>query len=418
MVVPPPAAASASVSSDDVTLTIKRSQLYSVLLLGFVFFVHAALVGEPSPHGTSLRGGGAEAPGAAASAAAAAGSARGLSCATPPFLDFLEIGTSDFRNLLLEVVEDQNAGIPKKLLRKGVSVDVMSIYLDAMPTLPADVHRKLNVAIVGHEPHAAALDVFYIRPEDLAPNGLPDYLRGCNRVGEPHPLQLWELGVAKKEDLLRTATVPVMSVQTLLQRTGACRVGMFKVDVEGLDGSVLLAYVDYLWAHHECWADYVTFEKKMIDGEAADATKRLRGFLKLDAGVAALSSVGYHTHSIMNLGGDTDETTFVYDAAFDARNWAAHGMLPRIRNKVSGREEASTSLDQAQSEELLGAGHINSKEFTLWFHEYRVSSNYTPPPVQVFDLTNFAQQRFASKDLMPCVKFPKAGDPSPFAPAE
>jgi hypothetical protein len=370
------------------TLKLQPCQFYSLALLGFIFFISAAMTGS----GLSVAGSGLS--------VRLRGNGERLACPAPPLLDFLEIGTSDFRNLLLEVAADASRGTPKELLRRGVSVDVMAIYLDAMPTLPADVHRKLNVAVVGHEPHANSVEVFYIRPEDLAPNGLPDYLRGCNRVGEPHPLQLWELGVAQKQDLLRTATVPVMSVQTLLQRTGACRVGMFKVDVEGLDGSVLLAFVDFLWAHHECWADFVTFEKKMIDQSHEDAEVRRVGYSKLEAAAAALSSVGYHSSAIINLGEDSDETTFVYDAAFDARSWAA---------------KSKTPLSKEQSDELLAAGHANYNQHSLFNSLLYAEtpqgsqSNFTTYPNV---LPILARQR---RGLESCVMPTKAGDPSPFA---
>jgi hypothetical protein len=104
----------------------------------------------------------------------------------------------------------------------------------------------------------------------------------------------------------------------------------------------MVAYVDYLWAHHECWADFVTFEKKMIDQSHEDAEVRRRGYSKLEAAAAALSSVGYHSNAIINLGGDSDETTFVYDAAFDARHWAAGANVQAARQVR--REQAKAPL--------------------------------------------------------------------------
>jgi hypothetical protein len=89
------------------------------------------------------------------------------------YLDYIEIGTSDFDTLV------------QKTDLKGISIDPMSIYLGKLPN--KDNNIKLNVAISDFN---GECDVYYISPEDIEKYNLPNWLRGCNSILQPHPSAL------------------------------------------------------------------------------------------------------------------------------------------------------------------------------------------------------------------------------------
>jgi hypothetical protein len=256
------------------------------------------------------------------------GGARG-SCGAPPALDYLEIGTSDF-NTIVQSVDALGgaAGWFREPLR-GASVDAMQLYLDALPTLAAH-HRKANFAVTGVVPHAATLPVFFIDPRDIAAEELPDWLKGCNKVGSAHPAALellasWK-GKDRTRDLLKTADVPVAALPELLLRAGACRLSVLRVDVEGLDAELMLAYAAFLWAHPQCRADLLLFEE-MTWGHRGRPAADYPGMFP--AVFTALRALGYEMapRPLGPQGYPVRDGTWVWSAARDARLWAARAAL-------------------------------------------------------------------------------------------
>lgn len=245
----------------------------------------------------------------------------------------MEIGTSDFNNYLLEVHAELQAGKPASQVRRGVSVDAMSLYLDRLPTLPAEVHKKLNYAVTGFAPHNDTVTVYYVTPEDIADpaNGLPDWIRGCNRVGQPHPAHEAFILAAGKAHLLHTQPVRLVSVQELLAEVGGCRLGQLKLDVEGLDGHLLLGYADFLWQHPECRADVISFEYKPLGGVWSPGQKE-----SMEGAFSALSLLGYRgaTEHVI-------DPVFVYNPVYDARIWAQRSLLNGVWHA------AATALGEA-----------------------------------------------------------------------
>ena len=277
-------------------------------------------------------------------------------------------------NMLLEVAESKASGVADSSLRRGVSVDAMAIYLDSMPTLPPAVHRKINAAITGYTPHNETVPVYYIDPADLITHGLEFYLRGCNRVGAPHPFQLRELKKKGKMELLKVAHVRLISLQELIEETGACRVGRLKIDVEGLDATLLFAYADFLWQHPDCHANVLSFETKLIH-EGQDVAENLAS----EGALTAMLHLGFRRGVASDV--DQNDEIMTYSAAHDARHWAT-----RAYTTAQGYFDSNTLND------VLNGGDWGFTK-SQFFEKYGS----------------------AAPNAFPCVRSVKKGDPTPLA---
>ncbi|KAL3779320.1 hypothetical protein ACHAWO_008510 [Cyclotella atomus] len=177
----------------------------------------------------------------------------------------VEIGTSNFDTIIQQMARTE----PKA---NGLSVDAMQIYIDQLPNL--DCWRKLATAVVGSKediPQSGMIDTYFIDPKDIAEYSLPNWLRGCNSVGRPHATALKELTSRKLPHLMQNISVPVMSVEQLLDDNEICRMKKFKVDVEGFDGDLLVAFSKWVMKKNgECHADEVSGEfNELSDGRVS-----------------------------------------------------------------------------------------------------------------------------------------------------
>jgi hypothetical protein len=74
--------------------------------------------------------------------------------------------------------------------------------------------------------------------------------------------------------------VPTKTLSELLLQLGGCRLGFLKMDVEGGDARLLMAYARFLAAHHACRADKLQaslslsprLPNRQITGRAASAS--------------------------------------------------------------------------------------------------------------------------------------------------
>ena len=169
------------------------------------------------------------------------------------FLDFIEIGTSDFNTLI------QAAGPAAH----GLSIDPISLYLDRLPNRPGC--KKINAAISNFE---GTVEVYFIPPQVIAKHRLPNWLRGCNSIGAPHPTvarQLDKMGIAPELVLMRQP-VPCHRLQTVLRQQDVQGVFMLKVDTEGHDAVILNDF--FSDATPEQWPHQIIFESnKLSDSE-------------------------------------------------------------------------------------------------------------------------------------------------------
>ena len=143
------------------------------------------------------------------------------------YLDYIEIGTSDFDTLL------QSTNLT------GISIDPLLIYLDRLPN--KNNNTKLNVAISNFN---GECDVFYILPEDIVRYNLPDWLRGCNSILEPHPSVLKVLNDAGLNSIYQQKKIDVLTWDTLIRSKNIIGVNYLKIDTEGHDSVIIKSILD------------------------------------------------------------------------------------------------------------------------------------------------------------------------------
>ena len=145
---------------------------------------------------------------------------------SPGDYDFIEIGTSDFET------EIQDAG-----LKRGISIEPVKRYLDALPNPPHVT--KIHGAVSNR---SGTIDVYSISPENIQKHNLPDWIRGCNSVNAVHK------GYAGKvpDEIVRKDTVPVYTFTDIINMCHVKTCKYLKIDTEGHDAIILESYVECL----------------------------------------------------------------------------------------------------------------------------------------------------------------------------
>ena len=138
--------------------------------------------------------------------------------------DYVEIGTSDF-DTLVEIYPDG---------KLGLSVEPIKTYLDRLPDKQGNT--KLNVAITDED---CELSVYYVKPEDIEKHQLPEWVKGCNSVGAPHPSVVRELTQRGLMDIYTHDIIQGMSFPSLIKEAKIGSVDYLKVDTEGHDFVIL-----------------------------------------------------------------------------------------------------------------------------------------------------------------------------------
>jgi len=122
---------------------------------------------------------------------------------------------------------------------RGLSIEPVRYYLDRLPER-AGV-KKLWCA-VSADNCKAMLEVYYVPESVIKEKGLPDWLRGCNHVGDYH-FQHKKLGI---EHLVETSHVPCLPIGELFEREQVTELDLLKLDTEGQDCAILLNLADWL----------------------------------------------------------------------------------------------------------------------------------------------------------------------------
>jgi len=148
--------------------------------------------------------------------------------------DFVEIGTSDFDTCLQSVAEH-----PHGLSCVGLSIEPLRYYLDRLPNLP---HVKKLCCAISPDNTNGMLDVYYVPSSVIESNGLPDWLRGCNRVGDYH-YQHKRLAITH---LVQIEQVPCHPIGELFDREQVTQIDFLKLDTEGNDSAILLHLANWL----------------------------------------------------------------------------------------------------------------------------------------------------------------------------
>ena len=114
-------------------------------------------------------------------------------------LDFLEIGTSNFETLLETCGDDQF----------GMSVEPILGYLNDLPNHPNV--KKVNAALT-HNKESDTVQIFYIPPNDIDTQKLPEWFKGCNKIGSYHPLHIQH----NVKHLVKIENVPLLNVDEFM----------------------------------------------------------------------------------------------------------------------------------------------------------------------------------------------------------
>lgn len=141
------------------------------------------------------------------------------------FLDFIEIGTSDF-----------DTEIQKQDKKIGISIDAVKYYIDRLP-LKKNC-KKINIAI---SDFIGNIKVYYLSENVIQKYNLPSWTRGCNSVNKYHPT-IEKILKDKKIDIQKIISVDNVLCTTLLDFLAESHVtGMFflKIDTEGHDLVIL-----------------------------------------------------------------------------------------------------------------------------------------------------------------------------------
>jgi len=155
--------------------------------------------------------------------------------------DFIEIGTSDFETLIQSSTNEV-----------GLSIDAVNLYLNRLPN--KENVTKLNHAISNY---SGITQVYYVEPEDIESNNLSWYLKGCNSIGEPHPVTLRELKERNLEHLLKVDEVEVLTWKDLVERYNIESVKTLKIDAEGHDTIIVN---NILEGEHNVYPETIIFE--------------------------------------------------------------------------------------------------------------------------------------------------------------
>ena len=136
--------------------------------------------------------------------------------------DFIEIGTSNF-DTLIEAADDTTVGI---------SIEPIGYYLDQLPDR-ARV-KKLEIAVSRNNIYEF-MSVYYVPERTIRARGLPDWLRGCNSVGDYHPKHI-ELAV---RDLVQIVEIEVMPIGEVFECYDVTELDYLKIDTEGSDCKIM-----------------------------------------------------------------------------------------------------------------------------------------------------------------------------------
>jgi hypothetical protein len=143
--------------------------------------------------------------------------------------DFIEIGTSNF-DTLIEAADDTTVGL---------SIEPIGYYLDQLPDRACV--KKLEIAVSRNNTYEF-MSVYYVPERTIRARGLPDWLRGCNSVGDYHPKHI-ELAV---RDLVQIMEVEVIPIGEVFECYDVIELDYLKIDTEGSDCEIMQHLADFL----------------------------------------------------------------------------------------------------------------------------------------------------------------------------
>lgn len=180
---------------------------------------------------------------------------------------FVEIGTSNFDTLIEKANDDDY----------GLTVEPLSVYLNELPN-KKNV-KKINMAVTDI-PKTKNINMYYIPETIIKGNNLPEWFKGCNTIGDYHPLH-------KKhsvEKFVRVESVELISVSKLFYSNNIRGLEYIKIDTEGHDCIILRGLYEYLRYLPD------NFHPREIKFESNEHTN----VKDIDITVALYESIGYY----------------------------------------------------------------------------------------------------------------------------
>lgn len=170
----------------------------------------------------------------------------------------IEIGTCDF-----------NTESGKK---DGIFIEPVKYYFDKLPNC-----KKENVAISDYD---GEIEIFYLTEEDIVrinknrieSDKLPEWIKGCNSVGKPHPTTLKYIDVEN----IRKDIVKVVKIKSIIEKYGLNRIEFLKIDTEGHDCIILNNYLDEV----DIIPDKIQFENNRLTNKT-ECIKLVERLLKI-----------------------------------------------------------------------------------------------------------------------------------------
>ncbi len=196
------------------------------------------------------------------------------------FFDFVEVGTSDF-NTLIQKADDNTVGL---------SIDPIELYLNNLPN-PKKC-TKINAAVSNYDGTTTA---YYIPPDTIAKHRLPDWIRGCNSIGLPHPTVDSYINNNKldRNAVLIEKTIPAYKLTTIFQLHNVTGLFFLKTDTEGHDSVIINKFFDE--ASKAIYPHRILFESNCLSNNE-----------DIHNLIVRLITLGYDIISAKTGGGDTD----------------------------------------------------------------------------------------------------------------
>jgi FkbM family methyltransferase len=146
--------------------------------------------------------------------------------------DVVEIGTSDF--------DVANGKFDKN--KDYILVEPLKFYLDKLPN--KENISKVNVAISNFDGETI---VYYINEDNIKKYELPDWVKGCNSIGNPHPTILKLIKDKNlSKNIIEETKVRTITFGALVKEFNIKYIGHLKIDTEGHDHIILKDVLRYL----------------------------------------------------------------------------------------------------------------------------------------------------------------------------
>lgn len=146
------------------------------------------------------------------------------------FLDFMEIGTSDFDT----IIETSNSNIV------GVSIEPIKFYLDKLPN--KDNVKKINCAISNSNGECF---IYHISDDNIKKYNLPWWIKGCNSIDKIHPKVNNYLRDNKiKNNIFEKYIIEKFTLNTFIFQNKISGIFFLKIDTEGHDCIILQKFIE------------------------------------------------------------------------------------------------------------------------------------------------------------------------------